>query len=83
MTEYEVLQRMGREDSARQVLERSFSRFPDAYDVNLAYCGMLLSQAAALMADGAYGQAAVPLETVRRRCVEEELRHSAIRRLAL
>jgi hypothetical protein len=37
MTEYEVLQRMGLEDSANQVIERSFSRFPGAYDINLAY----------------------------------------------
>lgn len=82
MTEYEVLQRMGREDSANQVIERSFSRFPGAYDINLAYCRRQMAQAASLMADGSYGQAVAPLETVRRRCVEEEMRHSAIRRLA-
>ena len=83
MTEYEVLQRMGREDRANQVIERSFSRFPGAYDINLAYCRRQMALAASLMADGSYGQAVAPLETVRKRCVEEEMRHSAIRRLAM
>ncbi len=83
MTEYDVLQRMGHEDGANKVLERSFSRYPGVYDINLAYCRMQMAVAASLMADGSYGQAIAPLETVRRRCVEEELRHSAIRRLAL
>ncbi len=83
MTEYDVLQRMGHEDGANKVLERSFSRYPGVYDINLAYCRMQMTVAASRMADGSYGQAIAPLETVRRRCVEEELRHSAIRRLAL
>lgn len=82
MAEHHVLLDMGRNDRARQVLESGFMQFPDAYDVNLAYSRQCLSDASSHIERAEFQQAVKPLETVRHHAVEEELRQTAVRRLA-
>ncbi len=83
MLEHEVHLRKGDQKSARRTLEAAAKQFPGEYDINLAYCELMLDDAAKLMSDGQYAAAIAPLEYVDARADDPEQRQNAVRRLSL
>lgn len=80
--EYEVYDRMGRNDSAGKVLDAALLKYPNNYDLSLAACRQRLKEAGDLMGEGAYNQAIPLLEYVRKKSVDDDIRALAVRRLA-
>ena len=83
MLEYDVYLRKGDRTAARRTLEAAAKQFPGEYDINLAYCEVLLDDAAKLMSEGQYAAAIAPLEYVDAKADEAEQRQNAVRRLSL
>ena len=83
MMEYEVLHRMGHPVEAARVLRTAEEKYPGNYDINIASCRQKMTDASEAMAEGRYALAVEPLEFVRTKCMEEEYRTAAVRRLAV
>lgn len=83
MLEHDVYLHKGDQKAARRTLEAAAKQFPGEYDINLAYCELMLDDAARLMSDGQYAAAIAPLEYVDAKAEEAEQRQNAVRRLSL